>query len=166
MPVGTNKRVRNIVKDSAHKVHVVSNPEFLKEGEAVGDFMRPDRIVIGVTEGDEHAKSIMHLLYHPVCLNTEKIVWMNPESAEMTKYVANTMLAMRISFMNEVAGLCEKVGADVHSVRHGVGSDQRIGSRFLYSGPGYGGSCFPKDVSVSSIFICTFESNKYTLLLT
>ena len=166
VPVGTNKRVRNIVKDSAHKVHVVSNPEFLKEGEAVGDFMRPDRIVIGVTEGDEHAKSIMHRLYHPVCLNTEKIVWMNPESAEMTKYVANTMLAMRISFMNEVAGLCEKVGADVHSVRHGVGSDQRIGSRFLYSGPGYGGSCFPKDVSVSSVFKCTVESNKYTLLLT
>mmetsp|Transcript_19511 Transcript_19511/g.35879 ORF Transcript_19511/g.35879 Transcript_19511/m.35879 type:complete len:304 (+) Transcript_19511:96-1007(+) len=147
VPVGTNKRVRNIVKHSAHQVHVVSNPEFLKEGDAVADFMRPDRIVVGVADDDEHARSIMQRLYHPVCLNTEKIVWMNPESAEITKYVANTMLAMRISFMNEVAGLCEKVGADVHSVRHGVGSDERIGSKFLYSGPGYGGSCFPKDVS-------------------
>jgi len=147
VPIGTNKRVRNIVKDSQHDINVVSNPEFLKEGEAVNDFMKPDRIVVGISDGDEHSKSIMHRLYHPVCLMKEKIVWMNPESAEMTKYVANTMLAMRISFMNEVAGLCEKVGADVHSVRHGVGSDQRIGSRFLYSGPGYGGSCFPKDVS-------------------
>ncbi|KAL7540863.1 hypothetical protein ACHAXR_010445 [Thalassiosira sp. AJA248-18] len=147
VPVGTNKRVRNIVKHSPHKVHVVSNPEFLKEGEAVNDFMRPDRIVVGFENNDEHARAMMHRLYHPVCLNTEKIVWMNPESAEMTKYVANTMLAMRISFMNEVAGLCERVGADVHSVRHGVGSDQRIGTRFLYAGPGYGGSCFPKDVS-------------------
>ena len=105
VPVGTNKRVRNIVKDSEHMVHVVSNPEFLKEGEAVNDFLRPDRIVVGVSNGDEHARTTMHRLYHPVCLNTEKIVWMNPESAEMTKYVANTMLAMRISFMNEVAGM-------------------------------------------------------------
>ena len=132
VPVGTNARVCNIVKDSKHQVHVVSNPEFLKEGEA---------------DGDEHARSIMQRLYHPVCLNQEKIVWMNPQSAELTKYVANTMLAMRISFMNEIAGLCEKVGADVHSVRHGVGTDQRIGKKFLYAGPGYGGSCFPKDVS-------------------
>ncbi|KAL7465669.1 hypothetical protein ACHAXS_005987 [Conticribra weissflogii] len=147
VPVGTNTRVRNIVKDAKHGVHVVSNPEFLKEGEAVGDFLRPDRIVVGVSDGDEHARGIMERLYHPVCLKEEKIVWMNPESAEMTKYVANTMLAMRISFMNEVAGLCEKVGADVHSVRRGVGRDDRIGSKFLYSGPGYGGSCFPKDVS-------------------
>lgn len=105
VPVGTNKRVCNIVKDASFKIHVVSNPEFLKEGEAVSDFMRPDRIVVGVMDGDEHAKSIMHRIYHPVCLNTEKIVWMNPQSAEMTKYVANTMLAMRISFMNEVAGM-------------------------------------------------------------
>ncbi|KAL7553295.1 hypothetical protein ACHAWF_016562 [Thalassiosira exigua] len=159
VPVGTNKRVRNIVKNSAHPVHVVSNPEFLKEGDAVNDFMRPDRIVVGVHDRDEHSRGVMTRLYHPVCLNVEKIVWMNPESAELTKYVANTMLAMRISFMNEVAGLCEKVGADVHSVRHGVGSDSseymnqlpefyvRIGSKFLYSGPGYGGSCFPKDVT-------------------
>ena len=147
VPVGTNARVRNIVKNSKHQVHVVSNPEFLKEGEAVGDFLRPDRIVVGVSDGDEHARSTMNRLYHPVSLNSDKIVWMNAESAEMTKYVANTMLAMRISFMNEVAGLCEKVGADIHSVRHGVGSDQRIGGKFLYSGPGYGGSCFPKDVN-------------------
>ena len=105
VPVGTNKRVCNIVKDASFKIHVVSNPEFLKEGEAVSDFMRPDRIVVGVMDGDEHAKSIMERIYHPVCLNTEKIVWMNPQSAEMTKYVANTMLAMRISFMNEVAGM-------------------------------------------------------------
>ena len=147
VPVGTNARVRNIVKDAKHPVHVVSNPEFLKEGEAVGDFLRPDRIVVGFSDGDEHARGIMQRLYHPVCLNQEKIVWMNPESAELTKYVANTMLAMRISFMNEVAVLCEKVGADIHSVRHGVGKDDRIGSKFLYSGPGYGGSCFPKDVS-------------------
>lgn len=104
VPVGTNKRVRNIVKDSTHEIHVVSNPEFLKEGEAVTDFMRPDRIVVGISDGDDHARAIMHRLYHPVGLNTEKIVWMNPQSAEMTKYVANTMLAMRISFMNEVAG--------------------------------------------------------------
>ena len=147
VPVKTNSRIRNIVKDSKHKVHVVSNPEFLKEGEAVADFMRPDRIVVGIVDGDEYSKDVMQRLYHPVSLNHEKMVIMNPESAELTKYVANTMLAMRISFMNEVSTLCEKVGADVHSVRHGVGSDVRIGSRFLYAGPGYGGSCFPKDVS-------------------
>jgi len=147
VPVKTNSRIRNIVKDAKFKVHVVSNPEFLKEGEAVADFMRPDRIVVGVVDGDQYAQDIMQRLYHPVSLKSEKIVLMNPESAELTKYVANTMLAMRISFMNEVSTLCEKVGADVHSVRHGVGSDARIGTRFLYAGPGYGGSCFPKDVT-------------------
>ena len=128
------------------KIHVVSNPEFLKEGDAVSDFMRPDRIVIGCDPDDDFAKKKMSRLYHPVTLNKERIVWMEPASAELTKYVSNTMLAMRISFMNEIAGLCEKVGADVHDVRVGVGMDSRIGSKFLYSGPGYGGSCFPKDV--------------------
>ena len=146
VPVGTNERVRRIVKDATHRVHVVSNPEFLKEGDAVADFMKPDRIVIGCDEDDELARRLMGRLYHPVSLSQEKIIWMDPASAELTKYVANTMLAMRISFMNEIASLCEKVGADVHLVRQGVGTDERIGRKFLYSGPGYGGSCFPKDV--------------------
>jgi len=146
VPVGTNARVRRLVQGSKAKVHVVSNPEFLKEGAAVDDFMRPDRIVVGIEPGDEFAKRSMARLYHPVCLNRDRMVWMRPASAELTKYVANTMLAMRISFMNEVAMLCEQVGADSHEVRHGVGSDARIGSKFLYAGPGYGGSCFPKDV--------------------
>ncbi len=146
VPVGTNARLRRIVDGSKHRIHVVSNPEFLKEGDAVNDFMRPDRIVIGCDGDDTFAREIMSRLYHPVQLNTDRIVWMEPASAELTKYVANTMLAMRISFMNEVALLCEKVGADVNDVRHGVGSDARIGPKFLYAGPGYGGSCFPKDV--------------------
>lgn len=147
VPVGTNARVRRIVKDAPHPVHVVSNPEFLKEGDAIADFMRPDRVVIGCDADDRFAASLMARLYHPVCLSRERIVWMDPASAELTKYVANTMLAMRISFMNEVAALCEKVGADVHLVRQGVGTDARIGPKFLYAGPGYGGSCFPKDVN-------------------
>ena len=147
VPVGTNARVRRIVGEAAHPIHVVSNPEFLKEGDAVNDFLRPDRIVIGCDPEDNHAKKVMARLYHPVCLDRDRVVWMNAESAELTKYVANTMLAMRISFMNEIAGLCEKVGADVHDVRLGVGSDTRIGNKFLYAGPGYGGSCFPKDVT-------------------
>ena len=146
VPVGTNARVRRIVKDAPQPVHVVSNPEFLKEGDAINDFMRPDRIVIGADEDDGFAHDIMARLYHPVSLSGQRVVWMNPPSAELTKYVANTMLAMRISFMNEVAALCEKVGADVHHVRQGVGSDSRIGAKFLYAGPGYGGSCFPKHV--------------------
>jgi len=146
VPVGTNARVRRIVADAAHPVHVVSNPEFLKEGAAINDFMRPDRIVIGCDEDDDFAQDVMRRLYHPVTLAKERIIFMDPASAELTKYVANTMLAMRISFMNEVAALCEKVGADVHKVRAGVGSDGRIGPKFLYAGPGYGGSCFPKDV--------------------
>lgn len=146
VPVGTNARLTEIVQNAAHRVHVVSNPEFLKEGDAVTDFLRPDRIVIGVREGDDFARDVMARLYHPVSLDRDRIVWMDPASAELTKYVANTMLAMRISFMNEIATLCEQVGADVHSVRLGVGSDIRIGPKFLYAGPGYGGSCFPKDV--------------------
>ena len=145
VPVGTNARVRRIVAGAAHPVHVVSNPEFLKEGDAVNDFLRPDRIVIGCAD-NAYAREVMERLYHPVCLDKDRIVWMDPVSAELTKYVANTMLAMRISFMNEIAALCEKVGADVHEVRQGVGSDSRIGAKFLYAGPGYGGSCFPKDI--------------------
>ena len=147
VPVGTNARVTKIVDGGKHRIHVVSNPEFLKEGDAISDFLRPDRIVIGVPPGDDFARDRMSRLYHPLCLDMDRVVWMDPPSAELTKYVANTMLAMRISFMNEIAGLCDAVGADVHHVRHGVGGDARIGSKFLYAGPGYGGSCFPKDVS-------------------
>ena len=146
VPVGTNARARRIVANARHRVHVVSNPEFLKEGEAVNDFLRPDRVVVGCDGDDVFARDVMERLYHPVCLDKDRIIWMSPSSAELTKYVANTMLAMRISFVNEVASLCEKVGADIHEVRHGVGSDMRIGPKFLYAGPGYGGSCFPKDV--------------------
>ncbi len=146
VPVGTNARVRRIVKDAPHRVHVVSNPEFLKEGNAIDDFMRPDRILVGCDGDDELARDVMTRLYHPVTLSSDRIIFMDPASAELSKYVANTMLAMRISFMNEIAALCEKVGADIHLVRKGVGSDERIGSKFLYAGPGYGGSCFPKDI--------------------
>jgi UDPglucose 6-dehydrogenase len=146
VPVGTNARVRRIVAGAKHKIHVVSNPEFLKEGDAVNDFLRPDRIVIGCDEDDSFARDVMERVYHPVSRTKDKILIMSPPSAELTKYVSNAMLAMRISFVNEIAMLCEKVGADVHQVRYGVGSDQRIGSKFLYAGPGYGGSCFPKDV--------------------
>ncbi|HKP62025.1 MAG TPA: UDP-glucose/GDP-mannose dehydrogenase family protein [Polyangiales bacterium] len=151
VPVGTNERVRKIVKaarkEGEKPVHVVSNPEFLKEGDAVSDFMRPDRIVVGCDEDDDFAQDAMRRLYHPLSLSQDRLVFMAPPSAELTKYVSNTMLAMRISFMNEIAMLCEKVGADVNDVRVGVGSDSRIGPKFLYAGPGYGGSCFPKDVS-------------------
>jgi len=146
VPVGTNAQVQRLVADAKHDMQVVSNPEFLKEGGAIEDFMYPDRIVVGVRSGHERARRLMGQVYHPLNLSNTKIVWMNPESAEVTKYAANTMLAMRISFMNELAVLCEEVGADVQSVRLGVGSDPRIGSQFLHAGPGYGGSCFPKDV--------------------
>jgi UDPglucose 6-dehydrogenase len=146
VPVGTNAQVQKLVADAKHDIQVASNPEFLKEGGAISDFMYPDRIVIGVRPGHERARRLMDRVYHPLNLSSTKIVWMNPESAEVTKYAANTMLAMRISFMNELAVLCEEVGADVRSVRKGVGSDPRIGPQFLHAGPGYGGSCFPKDV--------------------
>ena len=146
VPVGTNAQVQRLVADCEHDIQVVSNPEFLKEGGAINDFMYPDRIVVGVREGHNRARRSMEQVYHPLNLSNTGIVWMNPESAEVTKYAANTMLAMRISFMNELAVMCEEVGADVQSVRHGVGSDPRIGPQFLHAGPGYGGSCFPKDV--------------------
>jgi UDPglucose 6-dehydrogenase len=146
VPVGTNERVRAMVRDSTHPIHVVSNPEFLKQGDAVRDFLFPERILVGCDADDTFARQAMEEIYNPVSLSGSRILWMNPSSAELSKYVANTMLAMRISFMNEVANLCESVGADIHDVRQAVGSDSRIGSRYLHAGPGYGGSCFPKDV--------------------
>ena len=150
VPVGTADRVRAIVSAQLSgrgielPFSVVSNPEFLKEGAAVEDFMRPDRIVVGAS--DERAISLMRSLYAPFNRSHERLVLMDPRSAELTKYAANAMLATRISFMNELANLAEKLGADIDMVRHGIGSDARIGHQFLYAGCGYGGSCFPKDV--------------------
>jgi UDPglucose 6-dehydrogenase len=146
VPVGTHKRVSEVIRSQTdHPFDYVSNPEFLKEGAAVDDFTRPDRVVIGAT--NPAVVEIMRELYASFMRREERILIMDPASAEMTKYAANAMLATRISFMNEIAGLCERVGADVESVRRGVGSDARIGSAFLFAGVGYGGSCFPKDVS-------------------
>jgi len=150
VPVGTADKVRAAVAEELEKrgeavpYSVVSNPEFLKEGAAVDDFMRPDRIVVGAE--DEQAISLMRALYAPFQRNHEKLVIMDVHSAELTKYAANAMLATRISFMNELALLAEKLGADIELVRQGIGSDPRIGWHFLYAGCGYGGSCFPKDV--------------------
>ncbi|MCB9708682.1 MAG: UDP-glucose/GDP-mannose dehydrogenase family protein [Myxococcales bacterium] len=148
VPVGTNARAKRIANSSASfPIHVVSNPEFLKEGDAIKDFLHPDRIIVGCDPNDEHAAQVMERLYKPLSRQRDRLLWMNPESAELTKYVANTMLALRISLMNELSHLCEKVGADINHIREGIGSDTRIGSAFLYAGPGYGGSCFPKDVA-------------------
>jgi UDPglucose 6-dehydrogenase len=145
VPVGTAARVRAvIVKHSHHPVHVCSNPEFLKEGAAVDDFMKPDRVVIGVDS--DYARSRLEELYAPFVRTGNPLLFMDVPSAEITKYAANAMLATRISFMNMIARLCDAVGADVSLVRQGVGSDERIGSSFLFAGCGYGGSCFPKDV--------------------
>ena len=150
VPVGTADKVRDAVqaelvaREGKHEFSVVSNPEFLKEGAAIEDFMRPDRIVVGAN--DEKAIGLMRQLYGPFQRNHEKLVLMDVRSAELTKYAANAMLATRISFMNELANLAEALGADIELVRSGIGSDPRIGSHFLYSGCGYGGSCFPKDV--------------------
>ena len=150
VPVGTSERVRASIADELKKrgldlpFSVVSNPEFLKEGAAVEDFMRPDRIVVG--SSDERATQIMRQLYAPLLRNHDRMLVMDPRSAELTKYAANAMLATRISFMNELANLAEKLGANIESVRRGIGSDQRIGYHFLYAGVGYGGSCFPKDI--------------------
>jgi UDPglucose 6-dehydrogenase len=132
--------------DGSAKVELeaVSNPEFLKEGSAIQDFFRPDRIVLGARS--ERAREALRALYAPLQLSGERVVVTDPRSSELTKYAANTMLAMRVSFMNELSRLCHATGADIHAVRLGVGSDTRIGKRFLYAGPGYGGSCFPKDV--------------------
>jgi len=145
VPVGTAERVQTAVaRHARHPFHMCSNPEFLKEGAAVDDFLKPDRVVLGVDS--DHARSVMAELYSPFVRTGRPIIFMDIPSAEMTKYAANAMLATRISFMNEIANLCEKVGADVDLVRKGIGSDSRIGPSFLFPGPGYGGSCFPKDV--------------------
>ena len=145
VPVGTHKRVADIIKDKTDTpFDYVSNPEFLKEGAAIEDFMSPDRIIIGAA--NPAVREIMRQLYSPFMRQRSRILFMDPASAEMTKYAANTMLATRISFMNEISALCEKLGADVELVRQGLGSDSRIGSAFLFPGVGFGGSCFPKDI--------------------
>ncbi len=145
VPVGTAEKVHAKIKENYDgEFDVVSNPEFLREGVAVDDFMKPDRVVIGTQS--ERAKKMMHQLYAPFVRQGNPIYFMDERSAELTKYAANSYLAMRITFMNELANLCEKVGADVETIRIGIGSDDRIGKRFLFPGIGYGGSCFPKDV--------------------
>ncbi len=164
VPIGTAKRVKAAVQDELTRrcsdltFDVASNPEFLKEGSAIDDFMKPDRIVIG-TES-ERAEKIMRRLYKPFLLNNHPIYFMDIPSAEMTKYAANSMLATKISFMNDIANLCEIVGADVNAVRRGIGSDSRIGSKFIYPGAGYGGSCFPKDVKA---LVKTADDNHHEL---
>jgi UDPglucose 6-dehydrogenase len=150
VPVGTAEKVRNAVQQELNKRNskirfdVASNPEFLKEGAAINDFLKPDRIVIGLES--ERAKELMNNLYKPFTMNGHPLIFMDITSAEMTKYAANSMLAAKISFMNDIANLCEIVGADINMVRKGIGSDSRIGNKFIYPGIGYGGSCFPKDV--------------------
>lgn len=145
VPVGTADKVQNaIAKNFKGEFAVVSNPEFLREGVAVDDFMKPDRVVVGTS--DERAKKIMTDLYAPFVRSGNPVIFMDEKSAELTKYAANSFLAVKISFMNEIARLCERLGADVDMVRKGIGSDERIGKRFLFPGIGYGGSCFPKDV--------------------
>ena len=157
VPVGTNERVRaEIAKHTSQPFDVVSNPEFLKEGAAIDDFMKPDRVVIGTDSA--RAREVMHELYAPYVRTGNPILVMDPRSAEMTKYAANAMLATRISFMNEMARICEAVGADVSEVRKGIATDSRIGSAFLFPGVGYGGSCFPKDVRA---LVRTAESHGY-----
>lgn len=164
VPVGTSHKVKAAIdaeikkRDIQVEFDVASNPEFLKEGNAVADFMSPDRVVVGVES--EKAQKIMSRLYKPFLLNNFRVIFMDIASAEMTKYAANSMLATRISFMNDIANLCELVGADVNMVRLGIGSDTRIGRKFLYPGIGYGGSCFPKDIKA---LIRTGQENKYKL---
>lgn len=149
VPVGTFRLVHDIISSAtSHDVHVVSNPEFLKEGAAIDDFMKPDRVVIGTD--DDSAAELMTELYSPFVRTGKPLLIMDPASAEMTKYAANAMLATKISFINDIARLCEVMGADVSKVRQGMGSDRRIGPHFLFPGVGYGGSCFPKDVRALS----------------
>ena len=164
VPVGTARKVRETIQEELDKrglpleFDVASNPEFLKEGAAIKDFMSPDRVVIGVES--EKAKEMMTRLYRPMMLNNFRVIFTDIPSAEMIKYAANSMLATRISFMNDIANLCELVGADVNMVRKGIGADTRIGNKFLYPGCGYGGSCFPKDVKA---LIKTAEKNGYDM---
>lgn len=164
VPVGTARKVKAAIQEELDKrgvqipFDVASNPEFLKEGAAVKDFMSPDRVVVGVET--ERAKELMTKLYRPFLLNNFRVIFTDIPSAEMIKYAANSMLATRISFMNDIANLCELVGADVNMVRKGIGADSRIGSKFLYPGCGYGGSCFPKDVKA---LIKTAEKNGYPM---
>ena len=164
VPVGTAMKVRKAIEEELQKrgvdvpFDVASNPEFLKEGNAIKDFMSPDRVVVGVES--EKAKKALTRLYKPFLINNFRVIFMDIPSAEMTKYAANSMLATRISFMNDIANLCERVGADVNMVRAGIGSDTRIGRKFLYAGCGYGGSCFPKDVKA---LIKTADQNGYSM---
>ncbi|RFP64143.1 UDP-glucose/GDP-mannose dehydrogenase family protein [Hymenobacter lapidiphilus] len=164
VPVGTAAKVRREIEQALEKrgaqidFDVASNPEFLKEGAAIDDFLKPDRIVVGVAS--ERAEEVMNRLYKPFLLNGHPIIFMDIPSAEMTKYAANSMLATKISFMNDIANLCEIMGADVNMVRRGIGSDARIGPKFIYPGIGYGGSCFPKDVKA---LIKTAEENGYQM---
>jgi len=164
VPVGTSVKVKNAILDELKKrgadipFDVASNPEFLKEGSAVDDFLKPDRIVIGIES--EKAQKVMNRLYKPFLLNGHPILFMDITSSEMTKYAANSMLATKISFINDIANLCEIVGADVDAVRRGIGSDARIGYKFIYPGTGYGGSCFPKDVQA---LVRTADENGYSL---
>ena len=166
VPVGTADKVRAVIQEeldaqgAAHEFDVVSNPEFLKEGAAIDDFMKPDRVVIGTD--NVRTAEIMKELYEPFMRKNNRLIVMDIRSAEMTKYAANAMLATRISFMNQIANLCERMGADVAAVRDGIGSDSRIGYDFLFPGPGYGGSCFPKDVKA---LIKTAEECSYDFLL-
>ncbi len=164
VPIGTAQKVQATIRCELEKrgvdieFDVASNPEFLKEGSAVEDFLRPDRVVLGINS--ERAEKVLRRLYKPFLLNGHPILFMDIPSAEMTKYAANSMLATKISFMNDIANLCEIVGADINSVRRGIGSDSRIGNKFIYAGTGYGGSCFPKDVKA---LIKTADQNKYSL---
>jgi UDPglucose 6-dehydrogenase len=164
VPVGTSEKIRNTIMAELEKRNVnvpfdmASNPEFLKEGAAVDDFLKPERIVIGID--NERTRDIMNRLYMPFVLNNHPILFMDIASAEITKYAANAMLATRISFINEIANLCDILGADINNVRKGIGSDSRIGSKFIYPGTGYGGSCFPKDVKA---IIRTAKDNGYEL---
>jgi len=158
VPVGTAKKVRGWIDEELQKrgetvnFSVASNPEFLREGAAIGDFMRPDRVVIGTDEGDEHALAILHDLYRPLFLNETPVIDTNVETAELSKYAANAFLATKISFINEISVLCERIGGDVQGVARAMGLDRRIGSKFLHAGPGYGGSCFPKDTLSAAHF--------------
>lgn len=164
VPVGTSQKVKSVIEEEIAKrgleieFDVASNPEFLKEGAAIKDFMSPDRIVVGIE--NERAKQIMDRLYKPFTLNHYRMIYTDIPSAEMIKYASNAMLATRISFINEIANLCELVGADVNMVRQGIGSDSRIGNKFLYPGCGYGGSCFPKDVKA---LVRTAADNGYRM---